>query len=455
MGGVKHGGDGPHHHHGLSSSSHPLPADEWMSPSDDRFIPLLLTSVLLVCFGGVMSGLQQGMMQISADPVRYPLKGRLSTLLGPLCRRRHLTLVTLLIANACAMEALPVCLDILMPHGAAVVISVTLVVLFGEIIPQALCLRFPLRLSAGFAWLVWALVVPLLPIAYGISSMLDALLGADAHEKPYNRQGLWELVRTHDEEHGGPLSADERDIISGALGLKETAAKSVVTSIDSVFALSEGAVLDDSTMRAILDSGKSRVPVFSATRANIIGMLLVKHLARVAMSSNGPPSLRQVTLTPAFIVSENVTLFELLKIFRTGASHLAVVVPGSGPPRRRRMTAADQAPIAALGIVTLEDVFEKLLGRDIDDETDIRSRFADRLRKTAARARALRDDISDALKRHHTVAADYCDSSDNVEFSPLLTPQSGGAHYGALDKDHESQIRKSSTKSPHHHGEVL
>ena len=302
--------------------------DIWMSTDDERFFPLLFSCAVLVIFSGIMSGLQQGMMTISCDPVRYPLTGRLSTLLGPLCKKRHLTLVTLLVANSLAMEALPVCLDILMPHVAAVVVSVTFVVLFGEIIPQALCMRYPLRLSASFAWLVWLIIIPLLPIAYTIAAILDWLLGKE-RQNGYNRQGLFEVVRTHDVEHGGPLTADERDIIEGTLELADKTSESILIPNSSVFKVSFDARLDDALMREILDSGRSRVPVYKDNEDNIIGLLLVKQLIRLHTLPNAP-NVSDIRLVPAVIVSTSSSLFDLLKTFRSGASHLAVVVRGAG-----------------------------------------------------------------------------------------------------------------------------
>ena len=66
----------------------------------------------------------------------------------------HWTLVTLLLANSLAMEALPVVLSVVLSPRAAVVVSVTAVLLVGEILPQAVCSRFGLGLGARFAWLV-------------------------------------------------------------------------------------------------------------------------------------------------------------------------------------------------------------------------------------------------------------------------------------------------------------
>ena len=57
----------------------------------------------------------------------------------PILQKHHLLLVTLLLCNAAAMEALPIFLDAIVPSVLAIVISVTAVLFFGEIIPQAVC----------------------------------------------------------------------------------------------------------------------------------------------------------------------------------------------------------------------------------------------------------------------------------------------------------------------------
>ena len=57
----------------------------------------------------------------------------------PILAQRHWLLCTLLLSNAAAMEALPLFLDKLMPEYLAIIVSVTLVLTFGEIIPQAIC----------------------------------------------------------------------------------------------------------------------------------------------------------------------------------------------------------------------------------------------------------------------------------------------------------------------------
>ena len=67
--------------------------------------------------------------------------------------------VTLLFANAVAMEALPIALDYIVPSWAAIVLSVAFVLVFCEMIPQALCVTNPLQICAQTAWIVKLLQV--------------------------------------------------------------------------------------------------------------------------------------------------------------------------------------------------------------------------------------------------------------------------------------------------------
>ena len=105
---------------------------------------------------------------------------RWATKLEPLVRRHHLTLVTLLLMNAGVNEALPIFLDNIVPEWLAVVLSVTFVLIFGEIIPSAV-LTGPnsLCISAGLSWFVWLIIVLLFPLSWPISKMLDLCMGEE------------------------------------------------------------------------------------------------------------------------------------------------------------------------------------------------------------------------------------------------------------------------------------
>ena len=93
--------------------------------------------------------------------------------LAPMIKDHHLLLVTILLANASAMEALPVFLDDLVAPWFAVVISVTFVLIFGEIIPQALFASDPILVGSKLSWLVRTFQIVLFPIAKPIAWLLD------------------------------------------------------------------------------------------------------------------------------------------------------------------------------------------------------------------------------------------------------------------------------------------
>ncbi len=104
-------------------------------------------SVALVLVAGIMSGLTLGLMSLDVVDLQVLIRSgtdkekRYAAAIEPLVKHQHYLLVTLLLCNAAAMEALPLFIDRLADPVTAIVISVTAVLLFGEIIPQAVCSR--------------------------------------------------------------------------------------------------------------------------------------------------------------------------------------------------------------------------------------------------------------------------------------------------------------------------
>ena len=86
----------------------------------------------------------------------------------PLIERHHLLLVTLLLGNALCMEALPLFLDKIVPFMAAIILSVTGVLIFGEILPQAVCSRYGLAIGAKLYYVVWFFICLFFIVAYPV-----------------------------------------------------------------------------------------------------------------------------------------------------------------------------------------------------------------------------------------------------------------------------------------------
>ncbi|KAJ6878576.1 DUF21 domain-containing protein [Populus alba x Populus x berolinensis] len=285
----------------------------------------------LVLFAGMMSGLTLGLMSMSLVDLEVLAKSgtpndrKHAIKILPVVKRQHLLLCTLLICNAAAMEALPVFLDSLVSAWGAILISVTLILFFGEIIPQAICSRYGLAIGAALAPVVQVLVIICFPIAYPISKLLDYLLGK-GDMSLFRRSELETLVDFHGNEagKGGELTRDETTIIAGALQLTGKTARDAMTPISETFSVDINAKFDRALMRLILEQGHSRVPVYHEQPRNIIGLVLVKNLLTVHPEDEVP--VKNVTIRKIPRVSESMPLYDILNEFQKGHSHMAVVI---------------------------------------------------------------------------------------------------------------------------------
>ncbi|XP_062216981.1 DUF21 domain-containing protein At2g14520-like [Phragmites australis] len=398
----------------------------------------LMSCVGLVMFAGLMSGLTLGLMSLSLVDLEVLSKAGTpkdklnADRILPVVKNQHLLLCTLLIGNSLAMEALPIFLDTLVPPYVAILISVTLILAFGEIIPQAICTRYGLSVGAMAAPVVRILLIVFFPVAYPISKLLDRLLGK-GHFALMRRAELKTLVDMHGNEagKGGELTRDETTIITGALELTQKIAKDAMTPISETFSLDINAKLDLHTMGMIMTRGHSRVPIYSGSPSNIIGLILVKNLITCRTEDEVP--IRNVTIRKIPRVADDMPLYDILNEFQKGHSHMAVVVKctkeagastekqksatpdhkinlkdahvdgsspshvsitgsrrnniekyGDGRPyykksERKRINILDfnTDPLPsysmdeeAVGIITMEDVMEELLQEEIFDETD-------------------------------------------------------------------------------------
>ncbi|KAK6925878.1 CNNM, transmembrane domain, partial [Dillenia turbinata] len=298
---------------------------------EPMFWVYLLSCVALVCFAGLMSGLTLGLMSLSLVDLEVLIKAgqpndrKNAEKILPIVKNQHLLLCTLLICNALAMEALPIFVDSLLPAWGAILISVTLILAFGEIIPQAVCSRYGLSVGAKLSVVVRILVWIVFPISYPISKLLDCLLGK-GHSALLRRAELKTLVDMHGNEagKGGELTHDETTIITGALDMTQKTAKDAMTPISDIFSLDINSKLDMYTMNLITSKGHSRIPIYSGNPLNIIGLILVKNLIACRPEDETPVRALTIRKIPRFY--DCLPLYDILNQFQKGHSHMGVVV---------------------------------------------------------------------------------------------------------------------------------
>ncbi|XP_044716242.1 uncharacterized protein HRG_10416 [Hirsutella rhossiliensis] len=346
----------------------PLAARE--SGGDEEGSPtwvLAVASIVLVLLGGAFAGLTIAFMGqdsiylqvVSNDPTE-PQHKNAGRVLNLLKKGKHWLLVTLLLANVIVNESLPVVLDRTLGGGvAAVVGSTILIVIFGEIVPQSICVRYGLPIGGYMSKPVLVLMYLLGPVAWPTAKLLDWILGED-HGTVYKKSGLKTLVTLHKSlgDLSERLNQDEVTIITAVLDLKDKPVSEVMTPMDDVFTLAEDHILDEKTMDKILSSGYSRIPIYRAgSPKDFVGMLLVKTLITYDPEDRIP--VHDVQLGAIVETRPETSCLDIINFFQEGKSHLVLVseFPGSDH--------------GAMGVVTLEDVIEELIGEEIVDESDV------------------------------------------------------------------------------------
>ncbi|OIW24395.1 DUF21-domain-containing protein [Coniochaeta ligniaria NRRL 30616] len=273
---------------------------------------------------------------------------------------KHWVLVTLLLSNVIVNETLPVVLDRCLGGGVAAVVGSTfLIVIFGEVIPQSLCVRYGLQIGGYMSKPVLALMWLMAPLAWPTAKLLDWLLGED-HGTVYKKSGLKTLVTLHKNlgDVSERLNQDEVTIISAVLDLKAKPVESVMTPMSDVFIMSEDTCLDEQTMDLILSAGYSRIPIHEpGNPTNFVGMLLVKIL--ITYDPEDAKLVRDFPLATLPETRPETSCLDIVNFFQEGKSHMVLVSEYPGEDH------------GALGVVTLEDVIEELIGEEIIDESDV------------------------------------------------------------------------------------
>ncbi|EZF21910.1 hypothetical protein H112_05080 [Trichophyton rubrum D6] len=337
-------------------------------PPDEFSLWLYLSiAAALVLSGGAFAGLTIALMgqdEIYLQVIQTSGEGaerkQAAKVLDLLKKGKHWVLVTLLLSNVVVNETLPIVLDRSLGGGwPAVVGSTALIVIFGEVVPQSICVRYGLPIGAWMASAVLCLMYITSPLSYPIAKLLDRLLGED-HGTFYKKAGLKTLVTLHKNlgTAGDQLNSDEVTIISAVLDLKEKSVGSIMIPMEDVFIMSADTVLDEKMMDLILSQGYSRIPIHAPDNPqNFVGMLLVKML--ITYDPEDCKRVRDFALATLPETRAETSCLDIVNFFQEGKAHMVLVSDYPGEDH------------GSLGVVTLEDVIEELIGEEIIDESDV------------------------------------------------------------------------------------
>lgn len=284
---------------------------------------------MLLCLSGMFSGLNLGLMAL--DPMELQIVQNCGTekeknyarKIEPVRSQGNYLLCSLLLGNVLVNTTLTILLDDIAGSGLiAVVMSTIGIVIFGEIVPQAICSRHGLAVGANTIFLTKFFMLLTFPASYPVSKLLDYLLGQEIGTV-YNREKLLEMLRVTDPYND--LVKEELNIIQGALELRTKTVEDVMTPLRDCFMIAGDATLDFNSMSEIMESGYTRIPVFEGDRSNIVDLLFVKDLAFVDPDDCTPlKTITKFYSHPLHFVFNDTKLDAMLEEFKKGENALAL-----------------------------------------------------------------------------------------------------------------------------------
>eukprot|EP00928_Gymnodinium_smaydae_P053464 TRINITY_DN37444_c0_g1_i1.p1 TRINITY_DN37444_c0_g1~~TRINITY_DN37444_c0_g1_i1.p1 ORF type:complete len:611 (-),score=136.10 TRINITY_DN37444_c0_g1_i1:45-1820(-) len=368
-------------------------------------IPIIL---VLVMMSGLFSGLTLGLLGLDKSQLELVMKAgsekdaKCAEKIYPIRCKGNLLLCTLLLGNTAVNVVLATLMDKVFAGFVGMIVSTILIVIFGEILPQATCSQFALQIGAAATPIVTVVMALMYIVAKPISLALDLILGEEIGTT-HSKRELMELMRM--QMDAGIVEAGAAKVVHGALACWDKTIDQAMTPINKVFMIDADRILDANLLAEIHAAGFSRVPVCNASK-EVIGMLLSKDLLVVNPNDCLPVSVfLKAFPKPVVKISRLLTVGECLRALQERRMHMALVmddgstaanVVGSNSrvtkmaSAKRSITARDSIKMESLaaqpvklgecvGLITHEDLLEQIFQEDFLDESDGRRRDSKRL----------------------------------------------------------------------------
>lgn len=240
----------------------------------------------------------------------------------------------------------------------ATVVMTVVVLIFSEVLPKTIAIHNAERVALAVVYplsFVIRLLMPVTALVQWLIRIMLRMIGVNPEKSSFVSAS--DMIRGTIELHHseGEVEKQDRDMLGSILDLSEREISEVMIHRKQVDAI-DMALEPDAIVDAAMKSMHSRIPLYKDSPDNIIGILHIKDVLRLVMSRKSGITremIRRIAGKPWF-VPDTTSLDDQLFAFRHRRKHFACVVDEYG---------------AFLGIVTLEDIIEEIVG-DIDDEHD-------------------------------------------------------------------------------------
>ena len=324
--------------------------------------PSLLALIVLLALSAFFSGSEMAfssLNQIRIKAMEQDGNKKAKTVLS-IIEKFEKTLSTLLIGNNVVNTAAASLTTVLVTRlfgvkGVAVgtaAITVALLI-FGEILPKSYAKqnaeKFALNVSGPMS-LLTKLLTPVVWPFLKLQQMTRRDENGEEDAPTMTEEELKYMIEAIEEE--GVLEEQESELVQSALDFDEITAQEILTPRVDVEALDITEQREE-ILKKVIEQHYSRLPVYEGTVDNIRGVVRSRDILEAALREDGHVDLHEL-MSPCMYIHKTMKISQLLRMFQKNKAHLAVVADDYG---------------GTLGIVTMEDVLEQLVG-EIWDETD-------------------------------------------------------------------------------------
>lgn len=245
----------------------------------------------------------------------------------------------------------------------ATVMMTVLVIVFSEVLPKTYAIRHPDRAALAVAPAVSLVVLVLSPIAITVQTLVSGILKLFGERAaPSDHEAAEEELRGTISLHAqtGAVVKHEREMLHSILDLDRMTVGEIMTHRRRMLTLDADLPAKELVER-VMASPYTRIPVWRGEPDNIVGVLHAKDVLRALGATRGNPEAVDIAAIMAkpWFVPETTNLLEQMTAFRERHAHFALVVDEYG---------------ALMGLVTLEDILEEIVG-EITDEHDAKTRM--------------------------------------------------------------------------------
>lgn len=229
------------------------------------------------------------------------------------------------------------------------------ILIVGEITPKMIARRCNEGFAKMAAYPLMVLMILFFPVVW-LTSVIVKLLSKlwkkkDAQEVTITEEELETLLDTAEDE--GVIDETETELLQSALEFTDMDAADILTPRIDVVGFEVGDSIEH-ILEVIQETQFSRYPVYEKTVDHVVGILIAKHLLR-ELVDNPNAQLKDLMLEP-FFIPKSMHLHDIMDEFRKNGSHMVFVADEYG---------------GIMGIVTMEDVLEQLVGEIWDENDDI------------------------------------------------------------------------------------